>query len=83
MDPAKIQENMRQRDIIAYVFDFVVETIAEENFTDVERFARLLVDAISDKYLRAPEVNSQLMSPDESSAFGKRRMLFGEFEGTQ
>ncbi len=80
-DEAKIRENMRQREICDYVYQFVLETIEAEAFKDPERFAKLVVDRIQEKWIREPGVDGSVMTELESKMFGRRSMPFGEFVG--
>lgn len=79
MDSAKIQENMRQREIAEYVYEFIRETFEAENFKDPARFAKLLIDVITEKHLRTPDVNPGVMPVDQAKEFEKKSMPFGEF----
>lgn len=79
MDPSKIKENMRQREIAEYVYEFIRETFEAENFNDPARFAKLLIDVITEKHLRTPDVNPGVMTVDQAKEFEKGTMPFGEF----
>lgn len=81
-DETKIRENMRQREICDYVYQFVFETIEAEKFTDPARFAKLVIDRIREKWIREPGIDGSVMTELESKMFGRRLMAFGEFAGT-
>lgn len=79
MDAGKIKENIRQREIAEYVYEFIRETFEAENFNDPARFAKLLIDVITEKHLRTPDVNPGIMTVDQAKEFEKGTMPFGEF----
>lgn len=81
MDVNKIQENIRQREIVDYVYEFVRETIEAEQFKDAERFARLLCERITEKHCRRIEVSRTIMSREEAKTFEEQPMPFGEYKG--
>ena len=70
---------MRQREIAEYVYEFIRETFEAENFNDPARFAKLLIDVITEKHLRTPDVNPGVMTVDQAKEFEKGTMPFGEF----
>lgn len=82
IDADKIQENIRQREIVDYVYEFVRETIEAEQFKDPERFARLLCERITEKHCRRIEASRTIMSREEAKTFEEQRMPFGEFQGS-
>lgn len=84
MDSAKIQENMRQREIAEYVYEFIRETFEAENFKDPARFAKLLVDVITEKHLRTPDVNPGIMTVEQAKEFEKGVVPYkGEFHNVK
>lgn len=78
MDAAKIKENIRQREICDYVYEFIRDTIIEENFDDPKRFAQLLIDLIAFKHLDQAGAKGA-MTVDEAREFEKQSMPFGEY----
>lgn len=81
MDANKIQENIRQREIVDYVYEFVRDTINAEQFKDTERFARLLCERITEKHCRRIEASRTIMSGEEAKTFEEQPMPFGEYKG--
>lgn len=82
MQADKIKENMRQRDIAGYVYEFIRDTIEAEQFSDPARFASILIELIQERHCRTPESNPQLMTHEQVREFEKRHMPFGHYVGT-